>query len=50
MAAAHVRPAFEQFCRDQAHWLDDYALFRALKARHDNAHYLQWPAEFDHSS
>jgi 4-alpha-glucanotransferase len=44
-AAAHVRPAFEQFCHDQAHWLDDYALFRALKARHDNAYYLHWPAE-----
>jgi 4-alpha-glucanotransferase len=44
-AAAHLRPEFEQFCHDQAHWLDDYALFRALKARHDDAHYLRWPAE-----
>jgi 4-alpha-glucanotransferase len=43
-AAAHLRPAFEQFCREQAHWLDDYALFRALKTRHGGAHYLQWPA------
>jgi 4-alpha-glucanotransferase len=23
---------FKQFCDEQAHWLDDYALFRALKA------------------
>jgi len=38
-------PAFEQFCHDQAHWLDDYALFRALKARNRGAHYLDWPAE-----
>src|SRR5215510_1187792 len=37
--------AFEQFCHDQAHWLDDYALFRALKARHNNAYYLEWPIE-----
>ena len=25
-----LRPAFERFAQDQAHWLDDYALFRAL--------------------
>jgi 4-alpha-glucanotransferase len=36
-------PAFDRFCNDQAHWLDDYALFRALKARHGGAHYLEWP-------
>jgi 4-alpha-glucanotransferase len=40
-----LRPAYEQFCRDQAHWLDDYALFRALKARFNGAYYLEWPAE-----
>jgi len=44
-----VRPdlqsAFAQFCHEQAHWLDDYALFRALKVRYNNAHYLEWPAE-----
>ena len=43
----HLRPelrsAFEQFCHEQAHWLDDYALFRALKVRHGNAYYLEWP-------
>ena len=38
-----LRPAFEHFCIDQAHWLDDYALFRALKIRHGGAHYLDWP-------
>ena len=36
---------FEQFRHDHAHWLDDYALFRALKARYRGAHYLEWPAE-----
>jgi 4-alpha-glucanotransferase len=40
-----LRPAYEQFCRDQAHWLDDYALFRALKTRFGGVHYLEWPAE-----
>ena len=47
--SAGARPdlqlAFEQFCHDQAHWLDDYALFRALKARYNGAYYLDWPAE-----
>jgi 4-alpha-glucanotransferase len=37
--------AFEQFCHEQAHWLDDYALFRALRIRHGNAYYLEWPVE-----
>jgi 4-alpha-glucanotransferase len=40
-----LQVAFEQFCHDQAHWLEDYALFRALKARHHSAYYLEWPIE-----
>lgn len=40
-----LRPAYEQFCNLQAHWLDDYALFRALKAKYNGAYYLDWPAE-----
>ena len=38
-----LRPAFERFTQDQAQWLDDYALFCALKARFAGASYLQWP-------
>ena len=42
-----TRPAlkaeYDQFCTEQAHWLDDYALFRALKTVEGNAHYLDWP-------
>jgi 4-alpha-glucanotransferase len=44
-AGRDLKLAFEQFRHDQAHWLDDYALFRALKARHHGACYLEWPAE-----
>jgi 4-alpha-glucanotransferase len=40
-----LRPAYEQFCGEQAHWLEDYALFRALKASHEGASYLEWPVE-----
>lgn len=45
-ARPDLRAAFEQFRNDQAHWLDDYALFKALKARFNDACYLDWPAEF----
>jgi 4-alpha-glucanotransferase len=40
-----LKTAFEQFCHDQAHWLEDYALFEVLKARQNRAYYLEWPAE-----
>jgi 4-alpha-glucanotransferase len=36
---------YEEFCFTQASWLEDYALFRALKARYGGAYYIEWPAE-----
>jgi 4-alpha-glucanotransferase len=44
-ARPDLRPAYEQFCQAHALWLDDYALFRALKARYNGACYLDWPVE-----
>ncbi len=44
-ARVDLSPAYEKFCDEQAHWLEDYALFRALKSSHGGAYYLQWPAE-----
>jgi 4-alpha-glucanotransferase len=44
-ARKDLRADYEQFCNDEAHWLEDYALFRALKARYNNIFYLDWPAE-----
>jgi 4-alpha-glucanotransferase len=44
-ARADLREPYEQFCNIQAHWLDDYALFRALKIKYGSVHYLQWPQE-----
>jgi 4-alpha-glucanotransferase len=38
-------PAYEEFCHDRRSWLEDYALFRALKTRHHGASYLEWPEE-----
>ena len=31
-ACGDLRPAYGQFCNTRRHWLEDYALFRALKA------------------
>jgi 4-alpha-glucanotransferase len=42
---ADLRQAFEQFCHEQAHWLADYALFRALRSKFNSAYYLEWPLE-----
>ena len=39
-----LRPAYEQFCAEQANWLEDYALFRALKVKYNGAYYLEWPS------
>jgi 4-alpha-glucanotransferase len=44
-ARSDLRPDFEQFGHEHAHWLDDYALFRALKARYDGADHREWPDE-----
>jgi 4-alpha-glucanotransferase len=40
-----LRSEYDQFCAEQGHWLEDYALFRALKAKYDGAYYLDWPKE-----
>ena len=40
-----LRPAYDEFCAEQANWLEDYALFRALKVKYHDAYYLEWPAE-----
>jgi 4-alpha-glucanotransferase len=44
-SARDLAPAYNEFCASQAHWLEDYALFRALKAKYRGAYYLEWPAE-----
>jgi 4-alpha-glucanotransferase len=40
-----LHSAYDEFCATQEHWLDDYALFRALKAKYHGAYYLEWPGE-----
>ena len=40
--AAALKSAFESFRRDQESWLPDYALFMALKDRHDGDSWQKW--------
>jgi 4-alpha-glucanotransferase len=40
-----LRSEYEEFCFRQAAWLEDYALFRALKGLYAGAYYIEWPAE-----
>ena len=44
-ARPDLQVVFEEFRHTEAHWLEDYGLFRALKMKHNGAHYLEWPAE-----
>jgi 4-alpha-glucanotransferase len=37
-----ARERFSAFCEAEAGWLDDYALFAALKSHHDGAPWYQW--------
>jgi 4-alpha-glucanotransferase len=45
-AAAALRPEFERFCAEQAGWLDDFALFMALKDAHGGVSWLEWEAPY----
>ncbi len=36
---------YELFCSDNAHWLDDFALFIALKSRFHGKAWSEWPDE-----
>jgi 4-alpha-glucanotransferase len=55
LATAHARfldhpvPAmeqrFESFCRQHAHWLEDFCLFAALKEHHQGKPWTEWPEE-----
>ncbi len=37
--------AFDSFCRSQSGWLDDFALFAALKDTAEGASWTDWPAD-----
>ncbi len=44
-ASSELRYDFEEYCHAQAGWLDDYALFRALRVELSDRELHDWPAE-----
>ena len=40
-----LRAPYERFCYLQGHWLEDYALFRALKEKYHGISYRDWPSD-----
>ena len=44
-AARPLKSAFEKFSAAQAAWLDDFALFMALKDAHGAANWTDWPID-----
>ena len=44
-ARPDLRSDYEQFRKEQGRWLEDYALFRALKVKFSGAYYLEWPED-----
>ncbi len=47
-ASDREREAFEAFCQENAWWLEDYALFMAVKAAHGGAVWTAWPPSIAH--
>jgi 4-alpha-glucanotransferase len=47
-ARASARRAFDTFCREQADWLDEYALFMAVKEAHGLVAWTRWDPPIAH--
>lgn len=44
-ASITLKQEFEEFCTENGAWLDDYALFMALKDAHGGQSWIQWQME-----
>lgn len=42
---ARLKGNFERFCEEQDYWLNDFALFSAIRASRPNVSWVDWPAE-----
>jgi 4-alpha-glucanotransferase len=43
-AAPHLKGSFREFCKANQDWLEDYALFVALRRERDGQRWPEWPA------
>ena len=41
----HEEEGYEKFCMESWYWLNDYALYMALKFHFDNQEWLAWPED-----
>jgi 4-alpha-glucanotransferase len=39
-------PPYREFCRREAYWLDDFALYSVLKDQHENKPWYEWPTAY----
>jgi len=44
----NLRAEFDEFCCEQRVWLDDYAMFQALKVSHDGKAWNEWEPSLAH--
>ena len=44
-SGAETRKQFEEFCSAEACWLEDFALFSALRHKFDGSSWVDWPIE-----
>ncbi|HEX9874958.1 MAG TPA: 4-alpha-glucanotransferase [Deferrimonas sp.] len=44
-AAGERRAAYERFSSEQAYWLNDYAIFQALRSHFEHRSWNEWPEE-----
>ena len=47
-APPSIRDRFEAFCLAESAWLDDFALYMAIKAAHDHLAWTAWPPDIAH--
>jgi len=47
-ASPEQQQKFADFCHSKAYWLDDYALFTALKGEHDGKSWHHWEPDLAH--
>lgn len=46
LSTGSMHAPFREFCKREAWWLDDFALFMVLRDQHDNKPWYEWPAPY----
>src|SRR5262245_9872132 len=48
LGSGPLRDRFEGFCAEHTEWLDDFAMFMAVKEAHDHAPWTKWETDIAH--